>query len=355
MKNYFLMNFRSIVIFSVLMLIKNHLLAQNTAYNFNFRVEAYQPLTGATIIDNGIFIEPITGGYFPFRKVPLGFEFLMDSTCFDSVFIFPKAAAIANPTHPDYFSSGFKGQSAIFAYGTEKTKDSLPNTVVRYFTEGVVPNRIFKVEFFELGFALRPGYFSSQIWLFENGDSIQIRVGEQVIPDGTVFQTGKGPYFGGVWAMLTHFDEYVADYLFMASGNVQNPVFSFIKNPESPASSYYLYPSLVTLAQEGSVFTFFPVNQFCATTSLIQHEPDTFEEIIVFPNPTRDGFQIRSLTSKPETYQFQLMNISGKTVQTGSFLSPEFFVDRDQLPPGLYILEIKGPNYFRLMSKIIFL
>lgn len=70
-------------------------------------------------------------------------------------------------------------------------------TSVRYRADGTAPNRICTVEWFKAGFYDTPGEVTFQIWLYEQNDVIQIRLGPRSVLDpATTFYNGQSPLIG---------------------------------------------------------------------------------------------------------------------------------------------------------------
>ena len=65
-------------------------------------------------------------------------------------------------------------------------------------------------------------------------------------------------------------------------------------------------------------------------------------DLTVWPNPLRDHAVLRlenSLRQAP--FRLELIDIHGKCVRQASFSSPEYLIRRDNLPAGIYLLQVK--------------
>lgn len=64
--------------------------------------------------------------------------------------------------------------------------------------------------------------------------------------------------------------------------------------------------------------------------------------LAVWPNPLRDHTVLRlenNLLQAP--FRMELIDIQGKCVRRAPFSSPEYLIRRDNLPPGIYLHQVK--------------
>ncbi len=69
----------------------------------------------------------------------------------------------------------------------------------------------------------------------------------------------------------------------------------------------------------------------------------------VFPNPSVDGFWIQN-TGNQNFTTWELADLNGKILLSGHFFGKQEFIERQNLPGGLYFLKYQGQ-----IKKIIFL
>jgi hypothetical protein len=74
--------------------------------------------------------------------------------------------------------------------------------------------------------------------------------------------------------------------------------------------------------------------------------------INVFPNPIKDKATIQFPNSQGYSYDLVIMDLTGKIVRIVSKINGSSYeLNRDGLPAGLYLIELRGPNIYR--GKII--
>jgi hypothetical protein len=70
--------------------------------------------------------------------------------------------------------------------------------------------------------------------------------------------------------------------------------------------------------------------------------------VLVYPNPASDIFIVIFPNSTNQKYRFVLRNITGKVVKhRDSIYGNQFEISRGDLPAGVYLMELQGPNIYR--------
>ncbi len=80
--------------------------------------------------------------------------------------------------------------------------------------------------------------------------------------------------------------------------------------------------------------------------------PAEIHTLKIYPNPFSDNTKIHFLNPESEPYQLSIINLSGKTVKILNGIKEEIIeLNRDGLPAGLYLIELKGSQIYR--AKIV--
>jgi len=311
------------------------LASQPTPYNFSFHEEPYESLSNPELLS--------LVGYAPspnmfYKKVPLGFSFNIDHTAFDSTIVKVSSPTIAWSTPKNCFSGLSYGITTIFSFGCRQSFDTLSTTEVRYKTEGLEPHRIFKLEYFQLGFKNYEGQINVQIWLYEGSDSIQIRIGQLDLPNiPNLYLTGlKGPLIGFQAAYYGIFDSDDADFSQMVNGTPDSPGNVAFLCPSSPVGFGIWYQTMDGAPKYGSVFTFYP-NIMSPVETPVLHS-----NLLVYPNPSVGYIQISGIPFDGDTQIIDLFNSIGGGVKRLTISKEHPIVDTQNLPLGVYYLSGKN-------------
>ncbi|MCU0431582.1 MAG: T9SS type A sorting domain-containing protein, partial [Cytophagaceae bacterium] len=197
--------------------------------------------------------------------------------------------------------------------------DNASNTAsISILTEGVSPNRIFKIQFKDLACvndANNADFVNMQIWLLENGQKIEFHYGNFSVVNQDSYDGESGSLVGILESAL------VGIYV---KGDDSSPISSGI------AGNYTLIPA------EGKVFTFtplFPLSTRKAGAGL---------QFQVFPNPSQGTFQVQ-LGESIQTASVHVYNTLGNELYT-SQLSNTSNTITTSLDKGMYVLKIVDAN-----------
>ncbi|HLP95818.1 MAG TPA: T9SS type A sorting domain-containing protein [Saprospiraceae bacterium] len=296
--------------------------AQTFPYQFSYTNEPYTGLTNATVLNNiAVWNDEATA--------PIGFTFLFDNLPQTEMFVLGYSGAILPVGQ---YENG-DTLDAIFGYAVLPGLSPLSNTIVQYKTEGSAPNRIFKLEMAKAGFDGVQGEVSFQIWLYETSNAIQIRLGNQFVPNpaNTYFNT-KSPLIG--YMLNYHYfddDEAIFPQAQFVTGTPQVPQDSVITG-DIYNEALFDGPQygMSGIPLNNSVFTFTP-----GTVSTNQPGLTLMQ---LFPNPVVDYVQLAGL-DRSGAAQVQLMDAQGKLLRQLELSAGE---DHLQLPedlaPGAYTL-----------------
>lgn len=177
---------KSVLCFALTISLCARLAAQALPYEFVATSAPYQTLSaGATEIP------PVALWDQEDAYLPVGFPFHFDNETVSSFYVIGYLGGLSNPSI--YVSDS---TDVIFGFATEELMQA-SGTSVRYRTDGAAPNRICKIEWFKAGFYDISGEVTFQIWLYEQDDVIQIRLGPRSIPDPVnTFYNDQSPLIG---------------------------------------------------------------------------------------------------------------------------------------------------------------
>lgn len=296
--------------------------AQQFPYQFNYSNEPYSPLSNATEMDEGVWEE---GTFFP-----LGFDFQFAGQTMNRMVLEAYSAALI----PEYSYFLSDSTDAILGYTVSYGFLPIANTVIRYQTDGVAPNRIAKLEFYRAGLDNNVGEVTFQIWLFETSNAFQIRLGEQSITDPSeAFFNKVSPLIGFMvgYHYLNNTESIFPQAQFVV-GSPSMPTDSIIINGTLDESMFngpqYGQTGLPLL---NSVFTFTPGNISAAQQAHLS-------PIRLSPNPALDVVRIEGIATT-ESVQVQILNEQGRLIANLEMPAGEQILNLpENMPPGLYLL-----------------
>lgn len=296
--------------------------AQTFPYQFSYTNEPYEELTNATVLDNNLVWDDQA-------TVPVGFTFLFDNLPQTEMFVLGYSGAILPVGQ---YENG-DTLDAIFGYAVLPGFLPFSNTKVQYKTDGSAPNRIFKLEMSKVGFDGIQGQVSFQIWLYETSNAIQVRLGNQFVPNPT------NTYFNGISPLIG----YMLNYHYFDDDQAVFPQAQFVTGtPQVPQDSVITgdiyYEALFDGPQYG--MSGIPLNNsvFTYTPGTVSTNQPGLTLMQLFPNPAVDYVQLTGL-DRSEAAQVQLLDAQGKLLRQLELAAGE---DQLQLPvdlaPGAYTL-----------------
>lgn len=296
--------------------------AQQFPYQFSYSSEPYSPLSNATEMDEDVWDE---GAFFP-----LGFDFQFAGQTMNRMVLEANSAALI-PEYSYYFSDS---TDAILGYTVLPGLISAANTVVRYRTDGVAPNRIAKLELYRAGLGNNVDEVTLQIWLYETSNAFQIRLGEQFITDPSeAFFNKVSPLIG--FMVGYHSLNNVVSIFPQAQFVVGSPSMA----NDSIIINEMLNESLFNGPQYGqtglpllnSVFTFTPGN---ISSAQLGH----LSPIRLSPNPAHDVVRLEGIATT-ESVQVLILNEQGRLIANLEMPAGEQILKLPgNMPSGLYLL-----------------
>ena len=302
------------------LLISGSLFAQEIEYSFEEFSSQYSDLTSPISINNGEIWDD------PEYIVPLDFEFkLFNSTV--------SALTFVDGFGADLFSTD--STKAIWtttaditdrAYLEDDEGENLgalgSSSPLSYLIEGEIGNRIFKLEWKNVGFYEdedKDYYLNFQLWLYETTDMIEIHFGPSEVPN-------------------TFFIEEENLVGFFTKNNDNPPPFGYILNEYTAgyqfATSYLdidFNPSYFnSIPKDGTVFRFYP--EYAVGIEELELGFKTY------PNPVYDLLYIDNYDNAK--LQCEIINLKGEIIQQLASNDDKVVINFTDLIPGAYFLKI---------------
>ncbi len=303
--------------------------AQVMPYTFSAYNQAYLPLDSATRIDSGVIWD-----YNTTFTAPVGFHFLIDTiNC--PAFIFNDNSFFADSGN---FLDGFIISDADF---TDRGIDSLikSKSPVRYKVTGPPKERIFKAEYFNVGFDYQfqqgiplTDSVNFQVWFYEDSGTVEIRFGPSLVSVSDYFQ-----FIGNdVSGYVQHIDTNGNGYLYILKGNPAHPTMQTVHMVNGiPTTSF---SGLDAWPPNGTVYKYTRKNPI----NLVQ-VPVVFtdENVDVFPTVCTNQLTIRF--DGNETPEYNVVSISGANMNMkGQVSRGTNKIDVSNLAAGTYLLHLQG-------------
>lgn len=308
---------------------------------YNFEVEngaIYTPLTGA------INLTSKPWGRYNY-KVPLGFTTKIGGIATSYFAIGNWCLAPATDTQ------GFI--NTFLAYGAQLRDRSMVSSgaslsPIRYVIDGISPNRIFKLEYFNAGFEKEydnhitlNDSVNIQVWLYETSNIVELRYGTSNVTYPTeYFDFEKnGPLIGFAKNYNPKITKW--DKIYALCGTTSAPTIdSSLTMSEHPAL-------LSNTPPNGTIYRFIP-----KTTSSSIATEKLKKSISVYPTVTNGTVNIQSNLS--DEAKAEIFNVGdGKVLKYYIIKYGLNAIDISQKPNGIYIIRIKNNHQLFVDFKVI--
>ncbi len=324
------------ILFSCLLNMNLHAQTSSVLPRYNYSKEpaaAYSPLTSDAVA----FSLPDDWDEEQSDAVDIAFPFYYQNVVVGSVKATGNGSLMLNgAVNPDADLGNITGLSMDYS--------SKGRGNVLYELSGSAPNRIFKVEYRNVGLfddTLSVDSLNFQIWLYEGSNAIEYRAGYANVPDAD-FAQNTHDFFVEQRKVL-HMG------LFQNRGNIlsENPdsiYFHCVKNdgidsviyfPDMMASgseNSFVEGSYKKFPVEGSVFRFTPKDgptHIIERTTLLNR---------IYPNPSTGKFTVSLKQSSKSEYK--IYDVTGACRKVGDSTGNVFAIDMSSMAKGLYVLTI---------------
>lgn len=317
--------------------------AQNMIYDPTYNTNAtYTPLSAnATVV-------PFQQGWDDDLSAPitLPFTFKYQNTDITNVMIDTYGALVLNG---NIVSQDMGPQ--IMGLQMDYADNINGSSVIHYETDGTAGDRIFKLEFQNVGTYnnhTSNDTVNFQIWLYERDHSIEYRTGHCNIPDSFFSNSIQDISEGGKEALLIglNYNEgneinYNAATLFLHSTRWVNNTFSdtlqaFDNQNFSPTLPQIEAIFSTGFPPNGSVIRYTP-NGRTNTTSV---NTVTIDQINVYPNPSANGIFNISIKNVSNDAQIALYDLTGKQILKLDTVTEHNKIDLSNAPTGNYIVKV---------------
>ncbi|MEZ4885048.1 MAG: T9SS type A sorting domain-containing protein [Chitinophagales bacterium] len=286
---------------------------------------------------------------------PIGFIFEIEESQNDSIFISPQGFVnffqncnanqfgdVVPPILYAYFSA-FDDRGWWFGDG------ETPMTTIHYLTEGEEGNRIFKIEWKNVGFFDSIGegddFVNFQVWLYESDNSIEIHFGASFITNTNDEDTWF--YFDGpLMAWIYYTDcELTADEpdMLLITGDENNPNHQFVTTEEFVALGI---KTIDNAPNKNMVYQFKP------TSVDIEEENDFASQLKLYPTIADNNLTLTFSKPIVQEYNIEVYTIEGELLKTQSSNTSNENIDVADLPKGLYLLKVRNQEWNQIFRFI---
>ncbi len=296
-----------------------------TAFN-----EPYQYLVNATSVNNGEIWDD------PFYSIPIGFNFELYGQIFSTIYITDIGSGGALSFH----SNPQTNYSFLSPIAQDIIDKGINQSVspISYVVEGPVGNRIFKLEYKNVGFwsdFTLADYMDFQIWLYESDNSIEYRYGPNSINNPSAAyeeETGPVVFFYPSFDVLSS-GSFIEDGYYLKDDPVNPTVIVADDNTPEPENA------IVGTIPEGTVYRFYP-----EYLSVSNHNALAIK---IYPNPTKNIVYIQN--PKQEIFTASLYDALGNKIKMNI---QENQIDLSSVAVGTYFLKLKTSNNSKTIKLI---
>lgn len=302
-----------------------------SVYEFSVSTNPYENLTDPISLNNNMVWDD------PEFEIPLGFNFQLGPHIFNTLYIveWGLGALLSNTTDEDGIGS------IIFPVGQDIIDlgdgSGISESPISYKIEGAPGSQIAKIEWNNVGFfddLTSSDFMNFQLWLYEGSNKIEYHYGPSQINNPSQSYEGQTGPIVGLFPSINLGSDILLDNAYFLSENPSNPQLITIEAGEQLDEPFALQGTI----PDGTVYSFDPTN-----LSLSNFEKFEFA---LFPNPTKDFFQIQT---QAENFQIEFYNSLGQKLKLSQ--NSRGLFDLSNLPIGIYLVKIK--TSFGIQTKQI--
>jgi len=314
------------------------------SYDFKYFIEDYQNIDAD---QSTILLKSQEWNWSPFNNqyyIPIGFTFRIEESTYDSIFISPQgfvnffqncnaneSGQIVPPILYVYFSD-FDDRGWWIGDG------ETPMTTIHYLTEGEIGNRIFKIEWNNVGFFDSVGegddFVNFQVWLYESDYRIEIHFGSNFITDTNDEDTWFN-FDGPLMAWIYYTDcELTADEpdMLLVTGNENTPNHQFVTTEEFAMLNTQ---TIDNAPNKNTVYQFKP-------TSVGIEENSYSLNTNLYPTIAEDMLTSNFGKLPIQEYSIELYSLAGELLKTQNSTTVIETIDIASLPKGSYLIKVNG-------------
>ena len=296
---------------------------QSQSYSLTVLSNTYTNLTGNTSLNNGTVWDD------PAYTFPIGFNFQLYSTIFNTAYIHPDGSGgvvtatlnTANtmptliPFSTDIIDRGFNSGTSL--------------STISYKLEGSVSNRILKIEWKNVGFFndlnvnnTSTDFANFQVWLYETTNVVEYRFGPSNVSNPAIsFEGDSGPAVA--MFPLVNF----------TTGEIVSPGIVLSGSPSAPTVNNTVNQLFLNgMPANGTTYRF-------TSSAFSIDEFDKANAIKIYPNPTNDFLLIENNNVDNAIQNIEIIDSTGKMVKNESSSLQKINVY--DLNSGLYIIKFQ--------------
>lgn len=292
---------------------------------------SYTPLTDADTLDtDGPWDDPVL-------SIPIGFDFPFFGENINTIHF--------NGFFGAYLMSNETESEIMIPYGADLTDrgfgTATSQSTILYKIDQAAPNRIFKMEWQNAGFyneqseGINESFVNFQLWLYENGGSIEYCYGpSNIVEENDVFFTisSGGPFIGLADAASPP-PVGITGSSWLLLGESTNPDLTLFEDVLS------LDTSLVSTPAANTIYQF----RVMDVSAVNQEELNL--GVSVYPNPVSDQLKLEvDLESVSDQLEVRLFNALGQEVyyqNLAQATQSQISISVKHLPKGLYTLQLR--------------
>lgn len=285
--------------------------------------------------------------------IPIGFSFEVEEFKYDTVLVSPLGIV-------DFFQNCGINQfdefppPVLYVYFSDFDDrgwwigdGETPMTTIHYLTEGEEGNRIFKIEWNNVGFfgsiGLGDDFVNFQVWLYETDHTIEIHFGKSNITDPNDEDTWF--YFPGPlmnWVYYTGCVETPDAEMLVVTGDANNPNHQFTTTEGFPA----LNPQTIDNApNEGMVYQFKP-------TSVDIEENSLTSQLKLYPTIAEKELSLTFGNLPKQEYKIEVYSLEGELLLLQKTNKASEIINIANLPKGMYVVKVNG-QYLNQISRFV--
>lgn len=314
-------------------------------YTFSHLNQTYADLTGSTSLNNGVAWDD------PDFTVPIGFNFEYFEETINTINI--TSDGLGGLLKVGDCNGTSTSESLLFAYGADiidRGYDGMASlSNVSYKTEGLIPNRICKIEWNNVGFysgltdanGNKIDYLNFQLWLYESTNVIEIHFGPKSITQPTIDFEGETGTFISLVDNVSCASQTINGHQMLLGGSPSNP--DFYDNV------YSLEDTIVYL---DGVIPANKVYRFTPASTASQEELNSIDGFSIVPNPADENFHLvlgEGLVD--QVNNISILDINGKVLYSN--LSPLEEISVSDLNPGIYFVRIETSSGSVFSEKLL--
>lgn len=306
-----------------------------TQYGFSTGNDAYRSLD----LDYTNYTEIDALEDWSAHPISIGFDFKLGEKTFSQI----NALTDGELNFEDFiiYPDNVSTLSVFAANLIDKDVNTSENSTLRYVLDGNEGNRIFKIEYQNMGFSSGTSTDKTnfQIWLYEENNQIEYRYGNSEILDMNAAFGGVGGIVAGIFELYFNDETYSGILL---KNDVLMPDTTILDSHDQLSGL-----NLIGVPSEGTVYTFCPEGGDCSEVATSANELIINSlDLRIFPNPAIDEFILSFDLKEKSFYQIEIFNVIGRRVNHVISANPISGFQTLEIPTrhlrnGIYLCKIK--------------